>query len=75
MDYMDDARYMVEQFLSRNNINIDIFTEEQLDFLVFRVYKNYYGYDMDEEYSVYDAFHETIQKYNVAVKQLKYSAE
>lgn len=42
------------------------FSREQLESLLFKVYKNYYGYDMDEEYAVDDAVNEIVNEYNMA---------
>lgn len=43
------------------------FSQEQLESLLFKVYKNYYGYDMDEEYAVSDAVHEIVNEYNLTM--------
>lgn len=66
MDYMSDVRYMTERILSSSGICMQRFSREQLESLLFKVYKNYYGYDMDEEYAVYDAVNEIVNEYNMA---------
>lgn len=66
MDYMSDVRYMTERFLDGRGICMQRFSREQLESLLFKVYKNYYGYDMDEEYAVYDAVNEIVNEYNMA---------
>lgn len=66
MDYMSDVRYMTERILSSSGICMQRFSREQQESLLFKVYKNYYGYDMDEEYAVYDAVNEIVNEYNIA---------
>lgn len=65
MDYMSDVRYMTERFLLKKGIRVRNFSQEQLESLLFKVYKNYYGYDMDEEYAVSDAIREIVNEYNL----------
>lgn len=67
MDYMSDVRYMTERFLIKRGIGVRYFSQEQLESLLFKAYKNYYGYDMDEEYAVSDAVHEIVNEYNLTM--------
>lgn len=67
MDYIKDAEYMVVQFLNSNGINVELFSKEQFDLLVSKVYKNYYGYDMDEEYAILHAINDIAKEYRITV--------
>ena len=50
--YMEDARWYVEQYLDRKNISRDILTEELIDVMAYHYYKNYYYYNMDDEFAL-----------------------
>lgn len=67
MDYIKDAEYMLVQFLNSNGSNTKLFSREQFDLLVSKAYKNYYGYGMDEEYSIRYAINELAVEYNMTL--------
>lgn len=71
MDYIKDAEYMVEQFLIKKGISQKLFSGEQFDQLVFRTYKNYYGYEMDEEYAVGFALTEICDEYGLTIPSIE----
>ena len=50
--YMEDARWYVEQYLDRKNISRDILTEELIDEMAYHYYKNFYYYNMDDEFDL-----------------------
>ena len=51
MDYLDDSRWEIERYLSQQNIRIDMFTEQMINDMAYQYYKNYYSYEMDQEYA------------------------
>lgn len=67
---MRDIEYMTEPFLNRKGIRIQLFSHEQLESLHSKVYKNYYGYNMDEEYAVYDAVNELVKQEHIPLPEL-----
>lgn len=55
MDYMEDAKWEVENYLRQKRADLSAISEEQLNEMAYRYYKNYYSYEMDSEFAVEDA--------------------
>lgn len=49
MDYMEDAKWEIENYLRREGIDSLTISDEQLSEMVIRYYKNFYSYEMDGE--------------------------
>ena len=68
MDYMEECRFQVERHLKENRIDASVFTEDLLKQIESNYYKNYYNYDMDEEYALRAAVSDVIVNNSVPVK-------
>ena len=65
---MEECRFQVKRHLKENRIDSSIFTEELLRQIESNYYKNYYSYDMDEEYAARAALSEVIVNNHISVK-------
>ena len=50
MDYISESKWEIERYLSQQNIRI-MFTEQMINDMAYQYYKNYYSYEMDQEYA------------------------
>ena len=65
--YMDDAAWEVEQFLLREKIDQNLLSQDVLNDMAYQYYKNYYSYDMDNEFALRAAVSEVLRKNNIVV--------
>lgn len=61
MDYMEDAKWEVENYLRQKNVDLSHISEKQLSEMVYRYYKNYYSYEMDNEFALEDAVNTVVE--------------
>ena len=61
MDYMEDAKWEVENYLRQKNVDLSHISEKQLSEMVYRYYKNYYSYEMDNEFALEDAVNAVVE--------------
>ena len=50
--YMEESLWEVEHFLTQESINLELLSKEQIDNMAYHYYKNYYYYEMDNEYAL-----------------------
>ena len=62
MDTMEECQFEMEQHLKSNGVDIAQFSDEVVGDFVYKYYKNYYYYDMDEEYAARAAVSETLKE-------------
>ena len=65
--YIDESKWEVEQFLLREKIDRDIFSQDVLDDMAYQYYKNFYSYDMDNDFALRAAVSEVLRKNNIVV--------
>ena len=65
--YIDESKWEVEQFLLREKIDRDIFSQDALNDMAYQYYKNYYSYDMDNEFALRAAVSKVLRKNNIVV--------
>ena len=61
MDYMEDAKWEVENYLRQKNVDLSYISEKQLSEMAYRYYKNYYSYEMDNEFALEDAVNTVVE--------------
>ena len=61
MDYMEDAKWEVENYLWQKNVDLSHISEKQLSEMAYRYYKNYYSYEMDNEFALEDAVNAVVE--------------
>ena len=62
MDYMEDSKMEVLNYLRKQNVDIAALDEAVIDEMAYRYYKNYYSYEMDHDFAVMDAVDELLKK-------------
>ncbi len=62
MDYMEDSKWEVMNYLRQNSIDMTCIDEEMIDDMAYKYYKNYYSYEMDSESAVADAVNEVLME-------------
>ena len=55
MDYMEDSKMEVLNYLRKQKVDIAALDEAVIDEMAYRYYKNYYSYEMDHDFAVMDA--------------------
>ena len=68
MDYSEECKYQVERHLQENKVDTSVFSKEMISQIEANYYKNYYSYDMDEEYAARAAVSEVIVSNHIPVK-------
>ena len=58
MDYMEDSKMEVLNYLRKQKVDIAALDEAVIDEMAYRYYKNYYSYEMDHDFAVMDAVEE-----------------
>ena len=66
-DYMAKARSEVEWFLEKENIDKLQLTEEIIDQMAYDFYKNYYYYEMDEDYAMRAAVSVVLKEQKIVI--------
>lgn len=62
MDYMEDAKWEVLNYLKNRAVDISELDESEIDEMAYRYYKNYYSYEMENEFAIEDAV-KTVMQY------------
>ena len=65
--YMAKARSEVEWFLEKENIDKLQLTEEIIDQMAYDFYKNYYYYEMDEDYAMRAAVSVVLKEQKIVI--------
>ena len=55
MDYMEDSKWEVLNYLKNQAVDVSQLDESEIDEMAYRYYKNYYSYEMDHDYALMDA--------------------
>ena len=63
MDYMEDAKWEVLNYLKNRAVDISELDESEIDEMAYRYYKNYYSYEMENEFAIEDAVKTVIGDY------------
>ena len=66
-NYMVKARSEVEWFLEKENIDNLQLTEEIIDQMAYDFYKNYYYYEMDEDYAMRAAVSVVLKEQKIVI--------
>ena len=66
--YMEDSLWEVTRFLEAENIDKSHLSEKLIDDMAYHYYKNYYDYEMDEEYAMQAAASEVLQENDVVIE-------
>ncbi len=66
-DYMAKARSEVEWFLEKENIDKLQLTEEIIDQMAYDFYKNYYYYEMDDDYAMRAAVSVVLKEQKIVI--------
>ena len=69
--YMEDARWEVERFLDGQDISRELLSEELIDDMAFHYYKNYYYYEMDDNYALFAAVSGVLKENNIVFDGLE----
>ena len=65
--YMEESLWEVEHFLAQENINRDQLNETLIDDMAYHYYKNYYYYEMDNEFALRAAVSVVLAENNITV--------
>ena len=63
MDYMEDAKWEVLNYLKNRAVDISELDESEIDEMAYRYYKNYYSYEIENEFAIEDAVKTVIGDY------------
>lgn len=55
MNYMEDSKWEVLNYLRNHAVDITQLDEAIIDEMAYRYYKNYYSYEMDHDFALVDA--------------------
>ncbi len=72
MNYMEECAYMLDNFFDNNGIKKEWFTDEMIDQMISFTYKNYYSYEMDEEYAVKAAVSEVVKDNGIEIDEFEF---
>ena len=64
MSELDDSRWMLEQFLKREIQDAKL-SDQVKEEMTYALYKNYYAYEMDEEFAARDAVSCALKKHHI----------
>ena len=65
--YMEESLWEVEHFLTQENINWDQLNETLIDDIAYHYYKNYYYYEMDNEFALRAAVSVVLEENNITI--------
>ena len=65
--YMEESLWEVEHFLAQENINWDQLNETLIDDIAYHYYKNYYYYEMDNEFALRAAVSVVLEENNITI--------
>ena len=63
MDYMEDAKWEVLNYLKNRAVDISELDESEIDEMAYRYYKNYYSYEIENEFAIEDAVKTVIRDF------------
>lgn len=66
--YIEDSLWEVENFLQSVSIDKNLLDERTLDDMAYHYYKNYYDYEMDEEYALCAAVSEVLEENDIVIE-------
>lgn len=66
--YMEDSLWEVTRFLESESIDKSYLSEKLIDDMAYHYYKNFYDYEMDEEYALRAAVSEVLQENDVVIE-------
>ena len=72
MNYMEECAYMLDNFFGNNGIKKEWFTDEMIDQMISYTYKNFYSYEMDEEYAVKAAVSEVVKDNGIVIDEFEF---
>lgn len=65
--YMEESLWEVEHFLAQENINREQLNETLIDDMAYHYYKNYYYYEMDNEFALRAAVSVVLAENNITI--------
>lgn len=65
--YMEDARWEVERYLNSQNIPQNLLNDNLIDDMAYHYYKNYYFYNMDDEYALLAAVSVVLMENEISI--------
>ena len=68
MDYLEDSLYRIRQYAKQKNIDISGLSDEIVMEMSQQFYKNYYSYEMDEEYAALAAISEIVSDKGIEIR-------
>ena len=60
---MEDAKWEVLNYLKNRAVDISELDESEIDEMAYRYYKNYYSYEIENEFAIEDAVKTVIGDY------------
>ena len=66
-NYMVESLWEVKNFLIHENIDKDLLNEAMIDDMAYHYYKNYYYYEMDNEYALRAAVSVVLNENNITI--------
>lgn len=72
MNYMEECKYMLDYFFDKNGIKKELFTDEMIDQMISFTYKNFYSYEMDEEFAVKAAVSEVAKENGIIIDKFDF---
>ena len=65
--YLEDSLWEIEYFLESENIDKDLLNEKLINDMAYHYYKNYYDYEMDNEFALRAAVSEVLEENNLVI--------
>ena len=65
--YLEDSLWEVEHFLESEKIDKDLLNEKLIDDMAYRYYKNYYDYEMDNQFALRAAVSEVFKEKDLVI--------
>ena len=66
-NYMEESLWEVKKFLIHEHIDKDLLNEATIDDMAYHYYKNYYYYEMDNEYAMWSAVSVELNENNITI--------
>ena len=67
-NYMEESLWEVEHFIVRKNIDKYLLNEAMIDDMAYHYYKNYYYFEMDNEYALQAAVSVVLEENNITIE-------
>ena len=65
--YLEDSLWEVEHFLESEKIDKDLLNEKLIDDMAYHYYKNYYDYEMDNQFALRAAVSEVLKEKDLVI--------